>query len=118
MLYREYGQTHEKVSILGFGCMRFPTIDNKIDEEKSTEMIQYALSKGVNYFDTAYTLHEIDEKTFKDILYKHGDDRILFATDCPWRDVKEDLSILRSFNLGKETEEKILYKNAIKLLGI
>ena len=33
------------------------------------------------YFDTAFTLHEIDEKTFKDILYKHGDDRILFATE-------------------------------------
>ena len=37
MLYREYGKTHEKVSILGFGCMRFPTIDNKIDEEYSTK---------------------------------------------------------------------------------
>ena len=81
------------------------------------EVLNVLASKKV-YFDTAYTLHEIDEKTFKDILYKHGDDRILFATDCPWRDVKEDLSILRSYNLGKETEDKILYKNAIKLLGI
>ena len=70
------------------------------------------------YFDTAFTLHEISEKTFKDILYRHGDDKILFATDCPWRDIKEDLRILKSFNLGPETEEKILYKNAIKLLGI
>ena len=70
------------------------------------------------YFDTAYSLHEISEKNFKDILYKHGDDRVLFATDCPWRDIKDDLKILRSYNLGRETEEKILYKNAIKLLGI
>lgn len=70
------------------------------------------------YFDTAFTLHEIDEKTFKDILYKHGDDRILFATDCPWRDIIDDYNIIKSYNLGKETEEKIFYKNAIKLLNI
>ncbi len=70
------------------------------------------------YFDTAFTLHQIDERTFKDILYKHGDDKILFATDCPWRDIKDDVAIIKSYNLGKETEEKIFYKNAIKLLGI
>lgn len=70
------------------------------------------------YFDTAFSLHQIDEKTFKDILYKHGDDKILFATDCPWRDIKDDIAIIKSFNLGKETEDKIFFKNAIKLLGI
>lgn len=70
------------------------------------------------YFDTAFTLHEIDEKTFKDILNKHGDDKVLFATDCPWRDILDDYKIIKSFNLGKETEEKIFYKNAIKLLNI
>ena len=70
------------------------------------------------YFDTAFTLHEISEKTFKDILYKHGDDRILFATDCPWREIKSDVEILKSYVLDKETEEKIFYKNAIKLLNL
>jgi len=70
------------------------------------------------YFDTAFTFHEIEEKTFKDILLKHGENKILFATDCPWRDIKEDLAILKSYNLPKETEEKILFKNAMKLLGI
>ena len=70
------------------------------------------------YFDTAFTLHEIDEKLFKKILSKHGADKILFATDCPWRDIKDDVAILKSFNLDKEVEDKIFYKNAIKLLGI
>ena len=70
------------------------------------------------FFDTAFIFHEINEKTFKDILTKHGADKILFATDCPWRDIKDDLSILKSYNLSKESEDKILYKNAIKLLGI
>jgi len=70
------------------------------------------------YFDTAFTFNDIDEKLFKDILKKHGEDKVLFATDCPWREIKEDAEILRSFNLSKETEDKIFYKNALKLLGI
>ncbi len=70
------------------------------------------------YFDTAFTFHEIEEKTFKEIINKHGEDRILFATDCPWRDIKSDLEIFKSYGLGKATEEKILYKNACTLLGI
>ena len=70
------------------------------------------------YFDTAFTLHEIDEKLFKKILLSHGEDKILFATDCPWRDIKEDVETFKSYNLPKETEDKILYKNALKLLGI
>lgn len=70
------------------------------------------------YFDTAFTLHEISEELFKKILNRHGEDKILFATDCPWRDISEDLKILYSYNLEKTVLDKILYKNAIKLLGI
>ena len=70
------------------------------------------------FFDTAFTFHEIEENLFKNILYKHGEDKILFATDCPWRDIKDDLAIFNSYNLSNETKDKILYKNALKLLGI
>lgn len=79
----------------------------------------YELLAGKNvYFDTAYTFHEISEELFKKILSKHGEDKVLFATDCPWRDIKDDLQILKSFNLSESTLNKILYKNALKLLGI
>ena len=70
------------------------------------------------YLDTAYTLNEIEPSLFKKILEKHGEDKVLFATDCPWQSIIEHASILRSYNLGKQTEDKIFYKNAIKLLGI
>ena len=85
---------------------------------KQWEQVLNMLAGKDVYFDTAYTLHEIDEKLFKDILEKHGDEKILFATDCPWREIKKDVEILKSYNLEKDTEEKLFYKNAIKLLGL
>ena len=57
-------------------------------------------------------------ETFKKILVTHGEDRILFATDSPWSDIKGDVEIIKSFSLDKKTEEKIFSENAKKLLGI
>jgi len=70
------------------------------------------------YFDTAYTLSEISPELFKRILDKIGAGKILFATDSPWRDVSEEVSILRSYGLDADTENKILYRNAEMLLGL
>ena len=81
------------------------------------EVLDKLAGKNV-YFDTAFTFNDIDEKLFKDIVQKHGADKILFATDCPWRDIKEDYDILSSYNLDKQTFDKITHKNALKLLGI
>jgi hypothetical protein len=60
LLYRNFGNTSKKVSILGFGCMRLPIIDSKpdnINEPVATDMILYAIDNGVNYIDTAYPYH-------------------------------------------------------------
>lgn len=53
MIQRNFQNTNEKVSLLGLGCMRFPTKDGVIDREKTLEIIDYAYQHGVNYFDTA-----------------------------------------------------------------
>ncbi|MBO4251474.1 MAG: amidohydrolase family protein [Clostridia bacterium] len=70
------------------------------------------------YFDTAFTFYKIDEELFKKILYAHGADRILFATDCPWSDIKKDKETFLSYSLPKEIKDKVLYENALKLLQI
>ncbi len=59
MLYREMGKTGEKVSILGFGCMRLPIKGSydRIDVQKSSKLLDHALDRGVNYLDTAYPYH-------------------------------------------------------------
>ena len=58
------------------------------------------------------------KELFAKILDKHGADKILFATDCPWRDIETDLNILKSYRLSEDIQNKILYKNALKLLNI
>ena len=63
MLYRELGKTGEKVSILGFGAMRFPTINNqtnKIDKKEASAMLEYGIDNGINIIDTAYSYHTLD----------------------------------------------------------
>ena len=56
MLYNE--ACGEKLSRLGFGCMRLPLKPDKtIDEATLREMVDYAMAHGVNYFDTAYPYH-------------------------------------------------------------
>ncbi|MDR0320207.1 MAG: aldo/keto reductase [Treponema sp.] len=50
MIYREYGQTGKKVSLLGFGGMRFKNVDN---HDECVRMMVSAAEGGVNYFDTA-----------------------------------------------------------------
>jgi predicted aldo/keto reductase-like oxidoreductase len=57
MQYRNLVKGAEDLSVLGYGCMRFPTKGNRIDEELAEKQIMYAYDKGVNYYDTAYPYH-------------------------------------------------------------
>ncbi len=70
------------------------------------------------YIDTAYVIPETDRIGFLRILERHGEDKILFATDSPWSDAKRDIEKIRSFGLGKAVEEKIFSSNARRLLGL
>jgi len=60
MIYREYGQTGKKLSLLGFGGMRFGSID---DHDECVKMMVTAAQGGVNYFDTAPEYFGIKSET-------------------------------------------------------
>ena len=84
MLKRNYGLTNENISVLGLGCMRFPTnTDNSINEEKAMEIINYALNNGVNYFDTAYFYHNGQSEGFMGKALKPHRKNIFIATKLP-----------------------------------
>jgi hypothetical protein len=59
MKYRKMGRTGVDVSVLGFGCMRLPTLGtaDQIDEEAATKLLHDAIGNGVNYIDTAWFYH-------------------------------------------------------------
>jgi len=60
MIYRDYGTTGKKVSLLGFGGMRFQNIDNT---EECVRMMVKAAEGGVTYFDTAPGYFETRSET-------------------------------------------------------
>ena len=57
MLYRTVPKTGDRLSILGFGCMRLPAKGRGIDEERAIRQIRSAIDRGVNYLDTAPIYH-------------------------------------------------------------
>lgn len=71
----------EDVSLLGFGCMRFPTNDGEIDKELSRKMMMYALENGVNYIDTAYPYHDGKSELFVAEVIKDLDRDSFFLAD-------------------------------------
>jgi predicted aldo/keto reductase-like oxidoreductase len=94
MLYRKLGKTGCDVSVLGFGCMRFPIVGSTsavdlfdpskpIDETAAGEMIHYAIEHGINYFDTAYPYHGGQSEVFLGKHLKPYREKVLLATKLP-----------------------------------
>lgn len=85
MTYRTNPKTGEKVSILGYGCMRWPTKQGDdgeiIDQEAVNELVDYALAHGINYFDTAPPYcRGFSEKATGIALKRHPRDSYYIAT--------------------------------------
>ena len=86
MVYRVNPRNGDKVSLIGFGCMRWPMVKDEdgkdvIDQEAVNEMVDYAIEHGINYFDTspAY-LQGQSEKAAGIALSRHPRDKYYIAT--------------------------------------
>lgn len=87
MVLRENPVNGDKVSLLGFGCMRWPMLRDAegrptvIDQEAVNQMVDYAIEHGINYFDTspAYLMGQ-SEKAAGEALSRHPRDKYFIAT--------------------------------------
>ena len=70
------------------------------------------------YFDLSYGYAAMPKSTAQAILDSHGADRLLFGSDTPWHRPEWELKLLDTLALTGEEREKILWKNAAKLLGL
>ncbi len=74
---------------------------------------------GTNiYMDTSMGFKYYSKEQFVRIVKAHGADKILFGSDSPWSNAKEEIASINSLNLKDEEKEAIFCKNAQRLLGL
>ena len=85
---------------LGFGLMRLPTKEDRIDQDRLCHMVDAYMQAGMNYFDTAYVYHGGNsEKAIREALVKrYSRDRFMLATKLPAWCMKEPGDRDRIFN--------------------
>ena len=118
MTYRINHNTNDKVSILGYGCMRWPTVDggsareqtSQIDQEMVNKLVDYAIEHGVNYFDTAPVYCQgMSEEATGIALSRHPRDSYFIATKMSNHRMPEHAD--RTFSLN-------MYANSFKKLQV
>ena len=67
-------------------------------------------------FDTAFLSGFIEPEQYKRIIINHSADKLLFASDSPWEEPKAGYDLIKSLGLSESDEDKIFYKNALKIL--
>ena len=100
MLYNQMGEM--KLSALGFGAMRLPEKDGKVDKELVTKMVSYAMENGVNYFDTAWPYHAgMSERIMGEVLSQYPRGSYFLADKYPVHQIMAD------YNPAKIFEEQL-----------
>ncbi len=113
MLYRTMPKTGDKLSILGFGCMRLPlTEKGAIDEPRAIRQIRSTIDRGVNYLDTAWPYHGgKSEEILGRALQGGYRDRVKIATKLPsWMITsRQDMDRYLNAQLDKLGTDRIDY---------
>jgi predicted TIM-barrel fold metal-dependent hydrolase len=80
------------------------------------EVEKHLLGKPIT-MDISLSIELLGQERARAMLSAHPADRILFGTDSPWSSQSESLRMVRSLELDKEREQRLLSKNAEALLG-
>jgi len=89
MIYRANPKNGDRLSVLGFGCMRFAgenlgsSFIGRFDKQKAERLIKSAIDGGVNYFDTAYVYAGTEEVLGKTIAKYGVRSKVYIATKMP-----------------------------------
>lgn len=117
MTYRVNPHTKDKVSLLGYGCMRWPMRPSEnggeevIDQDAVNDLVDYAIAHGVNYFDTAPPyVRGLSEAATGIALKRHPRDKFFIATKLSTH--REDPQ-LRTFE-----GSKALYRKSMENLQV
>ncbi len=105
MIYKKFKDI--ELSTLGMGNMRLPAVDPKdphspIDWPKAHEIIDYAYSHGVNYFDTAY-------------VYNNGESEKCLG-ECMKKYPRDSFYIATKFNYGANPDYKEVFETQLERL--
>ena len=98
MQYRTDKKTGNKLSVLGYGGMRFPGILGNIDMRKTEELIMRAIEGGINYFDTAWIYPGSEEALGSIFKKNHVRDKVYIATKLPLVLIKGPADFDKYFN--------------------
>jgi predicted aldo/keto reductase-like oxidoreductase len=86
------------VSRLGYGCMRFPMKEGRVDRDIAGKMVDKAYKGGVNYFDTGYTYLNGDSESFiGEILSKYPRDSYYIAAKMPVWQINDQKDVSHIF---------------------
>jgi predicted aldo/keto reductase-like oxidoreductase len=85
MQYRRLVKGSDELSVLGYGCMRLPSRNGRVDEAKTEEQMLYTIEQGVNYFDTAYLYHAGKSEVILGKIIKKNNlrDKVYIADKLP-----------------------------------
>lgn len=97
MEYRVNPKNNDKLSLLGFGCLRFQKKQGNIIMEEANRQIMNAIEHGVNYFDTAYVYGGSEEALGQVLFQNQCREKVYIATKLPHYFIKKQEDMERYF---------------------
>lgn len=116
MTYRINPHSGDRVSLLGYGCMRWPVRQKpdgsgeEVDQDTVNELVDYAIAHGVNFFDTAPVYVRGWSETATGIaLKRHPRDKFFISTK---------LSNFGHYGPGSFESSKAMYQKSMRDLQV